>query len=131
MVLNINNERKYVDKDIVVKDQIQGGQQIDLSSFSIQVQGPQQGIYDGSDAIQKISKCHTWCKKITVNESNNTIEVNIPRGYASLNSYSIHYKTKITNETQPEFVNNSQIWYQENNQPEVNGESSNHTVKKH
>lgn len=126
--LNINNERKYVDKDIVVKDQIQGGQQIDLSSFSIQVQGPQQGIYDGSDAIQKFQNAIPGAK-ITVNESNNTIEVNIPRGYASLNSYSIHYKTKITNETQPEFVNNSQIWYQENNQPEVNGESSNHTVK--
>ncbi|WP_105995138.1 Cna B-type domain-containing protein [Staphylococcus agnetis] len=126
--LNINNEKKYVDKDIVVKDQIQGGQQIDLNSFSIQVQGPQQGIYDGPDAIQKFQNAIPGAK-ITVNESNNTIEVNIPRGYASLNSYSIHYKTKITNETQPEFVNNSQIWYQENNQPEVNGESSNHTVK--
>lgn len=126
--LNINNERKYVDKEIVVKDQIQGGQQIDLSTLSITISGQHPGYYDGANAIENFKKAIPGAN-ITVDTTNNTLEVHIPRDYASLNSYSIHYKTKITNETQPEFVNNSQIWYQENNQPEVNGESSNHTVK--
>ena len=35
MVLNINNEKRYVSKDITIKDQIQGGQQLDLSTLNI------------------------------------------------------------------------------------------------
>ena len=39
MVLNINNEKRYVSKDITIKDQIQGGQQLDLSTLNINVTG--------------------------------------------------------------------------------------------
>ncbi len=35
----------------------------------------------------------------------NTIDVTIPQGYGSYNSFLMNYKTKITNEQQKEFVN--------------------------
>ena len=59
----------------------------------------------------------------------NKITVYIPREWASLNVFSIYYKTKITNYEQSEFVNNSKAWYKENGKEAVNGEAFNYTVK--
>ncbi|WP_289781230.1 Cna B-type domain-containing protein [Staphylococcus agnetis] len=126
--LNINNEKKYVSKPIWVKDQIQDGQQLDLDTISITINGTHSDYFSGPNAIQQFQNKIPGAS-ITASPDKNSIDVYIPQNYASLNNFTIAYKTKITNETQPEFVNNSQIWYQENNQPEVNGESSNHTVK--
>ena len=126
--LNINNEKKYVDKPITVKDQIQAGQQLDLNSISIKIDGVHSGYYTGSNAIQAFQNKIPGAT-MSVDENRNTIEVYIPKDYASLNNFTINYKTKITNDSQKEFVNHSQIWYQENNQPEVNGEASNYSVQ--
>ncbi len=125
--LNINNEKSYVSKDITIKDQIQGGQQLDLSTLNINVTGTHSDYYSGPNAITDFEKAFPG-SKITVDNTKNTIDVTIPQGYGSLNSFSINYKTKITNEQQKEFVNNSQAWYQEHGKEEVNGKSFNHTV---
>ena len=125
--LNINNEKRYVSKDITIKDQIQGGQQLDLSTLNINVTGTHSNYYSGSNAITDFEKAFPG-SKITVDNTKNTIDVTIPQGYGSYNSFSINYKTKITNEQQKEFVNNSQAWYQEHGKEEVNGKSFNHTV---
>nr|WP_069724761.1 Cna B-type domain-containing protein [Staphylococcus aureus] len=125
--LNINNEKRYVSKDITIKDQIQGGQQLDLSTLNINVTGTHSNYYSGQSAITDFEKAFPG-SKITVDNTKNTIDVTIPQGYGSYNSFSINYKTKITNEQQKEFVNNSQAWYQEHGKEEVNGKSFNHTV---
>ncbi len=125
--LNINNEKRYVSKDITIKDQIQGGQQLDLSTLNINVTGTHSNYYSGQSAISDFEKAFPG-SKITVDNTKNTIDVTIPQGYGSYNSFSINYKTKITNEQQKEFVNNSQAWYQEHGKEEVNGKSFNHTV---
>ncbi len=125
--LNINNEKRYVSKDITIKDQIQGGQQLDLSTLNINVTGTHSNYYSGPNAITDFEKAFPG-SKITVDNTKNTIDVTIPQGYGSLNSFSINYKTKITNEQQKEFVNNSQAWYQEHGKEEVNGKAFNHTV---
>ncbi|MBU7116035.1 Cna B-type domain-containing protein [Staphylococcus aureus] len=125
--LNINNEKRYVSKDITIKDQIQGGQQLDLSTLNINVTGTHSNYYSGQSAISDFEKAFPG-SKITVDNTKNTIDVTIPQGYGSYNSFSINYKTKITNEQQKEFVNNSQAWYQEYGKEEVNGKSFNHTV---
>ncbi|MEN0511350.1 Cna B-type domain-containing protein [Staphylococcus aureus] len=125
--LNINNEKSYVSKDITIKDQIQGGQQLDLSTLNINVTGTHSNYYSGPNAITDFEKAFPG-SKITVDNTKNTIDVTIPQGYGSYNSFSINYKTKITNEQQKEFVNNSQAWYQEHGKEEVNGKSFNHTV---
>lgn len=126
--LNINTQKADVVKDIIIKDQIQGGQKLDLSSLTIQVEGYYPNYFTGPSAIDEFQKKYPN-SKISIDEANNTIDVFIPQGYASKNNFIISYKTKITNDIQPEFVNNSQIWYQEYNKPEVTGDSSNHTVK--
>ncbi|MGS4049561.1 Cna B-type domain-containing protein [Staphylococcus pseudintermedius] len=126
--LNINNEQKPVVKDITIKDQIQGGQQLDLSTLAIQIQGTHPGYYKGETAITAFEKAIPG-SKVIVDATNNTIDVFIPQGYASNNNFTISYKTKIMDEKQKEFVNNSQAWYQEYGQPEVSGQEFNHTVQ--
>lgn len=73
--------------------------------------GTHSNYYSGPNAITDFEKAFPG-SKITVDNTKNTIDVTIPQGYGSLNSFSINYKTKITNEQQKEFVNNSQAWYQ-------------------
>ncbi|HDL0574810.1 Cna B-type domain-containing protein [Staphylococcus aureus] len=126
--LNINNEKKAVTKPITIKDQIQGGQQLDLSTLAIQVQGTHPGYFTGENAITNFENAIPGAK-VSVDTNKNTIDVYIPEGYASNNNFTLSYKTKITNEKQKEFVNKSQAWYQEHGQPEVNGESFDYTVQ--
>ncbi|MEA1284187.1 collagen-binding protein, partial [Staphylococcus aureus] len=126
--LNINNDKSYVNSEIRIADQIQGGQELDLSTISIQIDGVHSGYYTGANAIANFEKAIQGAS-IKVDKANNTIDVYIPQGYASGNKFTISYKTKITNEKQKEFVNKSQAWYQEHGQPAVTGQEFNHTVK--
>ncbi|WP_381420284.1 Cna B-type domain-containing protein [Staphylococcus hyicus] len=126
--LNINTQKAYVSKDITIKDQIQGGQKLDLNSFEINVEGNYPNYLTGANAIKDFEQKYPG-SKIYVDETNGNIDVFVPKDYASLNSFSIHYKTIITNDTQPEFVNKTQAWYQEHNQPEVAGQSFDYSVQ--
>ena len=62
MVLNINNEKRYVSKDITIKDQIQGGQQLDLSTLNINVTGTHSNYYSGPNAITDFEKAFPGSK---------------------------------------------------------------------
>lgn len=126
--LNINTQKAYVIKDLTIHDQIQGGQKIDLSTLNIQVEGSHPNNITGPTAIKEFQEKYPG-SNLTVDESNNTINIFIPQGYASKNNFIVSYKTKITNETQPEFVNKTQAWYQEHNQPEVAGQSFDYSVQ--
>ncbi|WP_251360808.1 collagen binding domain-containing protein, partial [Staphylococcus aureus] len=75
--LNINNEKRYVSKDITIKDQIQGGQQLDLSTLNINVTGTHSNYYSGPNAITDFEKAFPG-SKITVDNTKNTIDVTIP-----------------------------------------------------
>lgn len=61
--------------------------------------GTHSNYYSGPNAITDFEKAFPG-SKITVDNTKNTIDVTIPQGYGSLNSFSINYKTKITNEQQ-------------------------------
>lgn len=94
MVLNINNEKRYVSKDITIKDQIQGGQQLDLSTLNINVTGTHSNYYSGQSAITDFEKAFPG-SKITVDNTKNTIDVTIPQGYGSYNSFQLTTKPKL------------------------------------
>ncbi|WP_415409282.1 Cna B-type domain-containing protein [Staphylococcus agnetis] len=126
--LNINNEKSAVVKEVRISDQIQGGQKLNLSSLTIQVQGTHPNYFTGENVISDFEKYYPG-SVLSINETNNTIDVIIPQGYASYNNFTISYKTKITNDSQKEFVNKTQAWYQEHNQPEVAGKSFDYTVQ--
>ncbi|HEC2244369.1 TPA: Cna B-type domain-containing protein, partial [Staphylococcus delphini] len=125
--LNVNTGKKYATKDMVIKDQIQGGQTLDINSFNITIEGTHSGDFYGSNAIKDFEQ-HIPGARVTVNQEANTIEISIPQGYVSNNSFSIHYKTTITAPTQKTFDNHSQAWYQEYGEPEVNGQSFDYSV---
>ncbi|PNZ73193.1 Cna B-type domain-containing protein, partial [Mammaliicoccus stepanovicii] len=126
--LNINNEQKPVSKEIRVNDQIQEGQQLELESLNIRIDGTHSNYFSGPDAIAKFQE-YIPGAVITADQDKNTIDVYIPQGYASNNQFTIAYKTKITNEKQKEFINRSQAWYQEHGKEEVNGKSFDYTVQ--
>ncbi|WP_169710784.1 Cna B-type domain-containing protein [Staphylococcus lutrae] len=125
--LNVNTGKNYSDQNMLIKDQIQGGQTLDVDSFNITIDGAHSHYFDGPNAIKDFEK-YIPGSHITVDKANNTIEVLIPQGYVSKNSYSIHYKTTITNTTQATFDNHSQAWFKEYGQPEIKGESFNYSV---
>ncbi|MGV3276530.1 Cna B-type domain-containing protein [Staphylococcus hyicus] len=126
--LNINNEKSAVVKEVRISDQIQGGQKLNLSSLTIQVQGTHPNYFTGENVVSQFENYYPG-SKLSINETNNTIDVYIPQGYASNNNFTISYKTKITNDSQKEFVNKTQAWYQEHNQPEVAGQSFDYSVQ--
>ncbi|MCC3866709.1 Cna B-type domain-containing protein [Terrisporobacter mayombei] len=126
--LNINNEKAYVDESIHIEDIIQPGQILEPDSFRIYVQGYRPNSYYGENAIANFERDYPG-SRISKNVSSGEITVDIPREYASLNSFSIMYLTKITNENQDKFENNTKAWYKENNKPAVKGEDFNHSVE--
>ena len=125
--LNINNEKAYVDESIHIEDIIQPGQILEPDSFVIYVQGQRSNSYYGENAISNFERDYPG-SRISVNVSSGEITVDISRGYASLNSFSIMYKTKITNYNQDKFENNTKAWYKENNKPAIKGEDFNFSV---
>lgn len=119
--LNINNNRSYVEKDIYIIDNIQGGQRLDDSSFSITVTGQKPGQFSGRNAVKEFENAFPGAQ-IIYRADDNEITVYIPQNIASLNNFSIMYKTKITDYSKKEFVNKTKAWYKEHGQNEVNGE---------
>lgn len=122
--LNVNCEKAYADGDVTIKDDIQGGQELENGSFNISVTdyNNQQKDYTVDQFLAEYTE-----SKITIN--GNHIEVFIPKDRVSNRMFSIYYQTKITDPDQKEFVNNSQVWYHEYGKEEVNGEDNNFSVQ--
>lgn len=126
--LNSNLTKSYLDDNIRIKDRIQGGQEIDLDSFSISVSGNRNEEFYGEDAIKDFMTRFPN-SSISVDKEKGFIDVSIDREEGNLNSFIISYRTKITNTNQKSFNNNSKIWYKENGKDFVDGGVSNHSVK--
>lgn len=124
--LQINTEKKYVDKQIYISDSIQGGQKLDTNSFEITVEGQQPNYFRGENAIRDFENSFPGA---SISCNGNEITVVIPESWASLNFFSIHYQTMITEPNQKEFVNNTKAWFKEYGKPEVSGEDFNHIVQ--
>lgn len=120
--LCINNNRSYVDGDIYIVDHIQGGQRLEDDSFVITVTGQKTGSYSGIEGIKAFENDFQG-SQIIYRADDNEITVYIPKNVASLNNFSIMYKTKITNYEQKEFVNKTKAWYKEHGEAAVGGES--------
>lgn len=125
--LNIKNNQSYVQKDIYIIDNIQDGQRLDDHSFSITVTGQKPGHFSGDNAIKEFENAFPG-SQIIYRTNDNEITVYIPQNVASLNNFSIMYKTKITDYSKKEFVNKTKAWFKEYGQEEVSGEEFNFTV---
>ncbi|MFJ8457488.1 SpaA isopeptide-forming pilin-related protein [Lysinibacillus xylanilyticus] len=113
--LNFNLKKEYLDSDIVLQDTSKGGQQILKDSFYIQTDG-----YLGNQRLtpeEFQSKGYGYVSFT----SDNTFNVMIYRGYASLTSFTVGYKTTITAEgVNEEYLENAyDLSYKVNNQQPV------------
>ncbi|MHC5190540.1 Cna B-type domain-containing protein, partial [Enterococcus cecorum] len=127
--LNINNNKAYVEKEVYIIDEIQRGQRLDPDTFEIttEMNGYSKN-YRGTEGVAKFLTEHPGA---TFNYSvdDNNITVILPANIVNLTTFRIAYKTIITNDNQESFVNNSTAWFKEYNQPAVEGEAFNHSVK--
>ncbi|MCT3092733.1 Cna B-type domain-containing protein [Lactococcus lactis] len=127
--LNINYGRVEVDNSVIIKDQIQRGQQLDPSTFVINVDDVNGNkTYRGESELLKLLNDYPGLSFV-YSTKNNTIELNVPPSISSYRHFDIQYKTIIENEQQVSFDNRSQAWYQEHNQPAVSGKSFDHSVQ--
>jgi LPXTG-motif cell wall-anchored protein len=122
--LNANMGKVYVDQEIRIEDEIQNGHELVNDSFLITVTDYNNSSNDFS--IKEFEQRYSGAK-IDINQ--NKITVYIPQKWASLNLFSIYYKTKITAPKQNVFVNNSKAWYKENGKEAVAGKDFNYSVE--
>ncbi|SFE42758.1 Cna protein B-type domain-containing protein [Peptostreptococcaceae bacterium pGA-8] len=120
--LNANMQKAYVDKEIRIEDEIQGGQELVNDSFQITVTGSSGGEYSSTQDFEN----RYDGSSIIVDQ--NKIKIRIPQKWASLNQFSIYYQTKIIAPKQEKFVNNSKAWYQEHGKDAVEGKDFNWAV---
>ncbi|EMB56856.1 collagen binding domain-containing protein, partial [Streptococcus mutans] len=125
--LNINNNKKYVDSEIRIEDDIQSGQTLDINSFDIVVAGYRNQNYSGSDAITQFMNDFPG-SSISADPTTGKITVIIPQSYASLSSFSIMYLTNVDKPNQKTFDNHSKAWYKENGKEAVSGKEFNYSV---
>ncbi len=118
--LSINTNRAQVYEDIVIKDEIQAGHELDPATLNITVEGYHPGTLSGTNVLTEFS---TKYPGSSINISGNVIDVRIAYGYATGNKFVINYKTTITNKNQAKFDNKTKAWYHEVNKPKVEGES--------
>ena len=110
--LLVNNGKEYVESDVTIEDDIQGGQVLDMSSFDITISGYQNKRFVGENALEEFKKsCPNSSIEITQKSEGGHISVRLSKDDVTLNMISIHYKTKILNFDQEKFVNNSSITY--------------------
>ncbi|MBF0021200.1 Cna B-type domain-containing protein, partial [Enterococcus faecalis] len=127
--LNINNNKAYVEQDVRILDEIQPGQTLDPSSFEIITDSPNgEKVFRGEEGITNFLAAYPGANfYYSVDE--NKIMINLPEDITNLTSFSVSYKTIITNASQAYFDNHSKAWFKENNQPAVTGEEFNHSVE--
>ncbi|WP_270332045.1 collagen binding domain-containing protein [Lactococcus lactis] len=127
--LNINSGRVEVDDAVIIKDQIQVGQQLDPSTFIINVDDVS-GVktYRGESDLLKLTTDYPGIS-LVYSTNTNTLELHIPASVARYRHFGVQYKTVIDNNQQASFDNKSQAWYHEHGQSVVSGEDFNYSVK--
>ena len=108
--LTINAMNLEVDGDVRVEDEVQGGHSLVKDSFSITTTGNKPGYYGGETAIDDFLAAFPG-STFTIDASGK-ITVTIPKDLINKTGVLIFYRTKIENEKQKDFKNNTKVWYQ-------------------
>ncbi len=108
--LTINAMNLEVDGDVRVEDEVQGGHKLVTDSFSITTTGNKPGYYGGDTAIEDFKAAFPG-STFTVDASGK-ITITIPKDQINKTGVLIFYRTKVENENQKEFKNNTKVWYQ-------------------
>ena len=107
--LTINAMNLDVDGDVRVEDVIQGGHSLVKDSFSITTTGNKPGYYGGSTAIDDFLADFPGAT-FTIDAAGK-ITVTIPQNEINKTGVLIFYQTKVENENQKNFLNNTKVWY--------------------
>ena len=107
--LTINAMNLDVDGDVRVEDDIQGGHSLVKDSFSITTTGNKPGYYGGSTAIDDFLANFPGAT-FTIDAAGK-ITVTIPQSEINKTGVLIFYQTKVENENQKNFLNNTKVWY--------------------
>ena len=108
--LTINAMNLEVDGDVRVEDEVQGGHKLVTDSFSITTTGMKPGYYSGATAIEDFKTAFPG-STFTVDASGKFV-VTIPKDLINKTGVLIFYRTKVENENQKDFKNNTKVWYQ-------------------
>ena len=108
--LTINAMNLEVDGDVRVEDEVQGGHKLVTDSFSITTTGNKPGYYSGATAIEDFKTAFPG-STVTVDASGK-ITITIPKDLINKTGVLIFYRTKVENENQKDFKNNTKVWYQ-------------------
>ena len=108
--LTINAMNLEVDGDVRVEDEVQGGHKLVTDSFSITTTGMKPGYYSGATAIEDFKAAFPG-STFTVDASGKFV-VTIPKDLINKTGVLIFYRTKVENENQKDFKNNTKVWYQ-------------------
>ena len=108
--VTINAMNLEVDGDVRLEDEVQGGHKLDPNSFKITTTGAKPGYYSGATAIEDFKTAFPG-STFTVDASGK-ITITIPKDLINKTGVLIFYRTKVENENQKEFKNNTKVWYQ-------------------
>ena len=108
--LTINAMNLEADGDVRVEDEVQGGHKLVTDSFSITTTGAKPGYYSGATAIEDFKAAFPG-STFTVDASGK-ITVTIPKDLINKTGVLIFYRTKVENDAQKDFKNNTKVWYQ-------------------
>ena len=107
--LTINAMNLEVDGDVRVEDEVQGGHKLVTDSFSITTTGAKPGYFAGDTAIEDFKTAFPG-STFTVDASGK-ITVTIPKDLINKTGVLIFYRTKVENDAQKDFKNNTKVWY--------------------
>ena len=108
--LTINAMNLEVDGDVRLEDEVQGGHKLVTDSFSITTTGAKPGYFAGDTAIEDFKAAFPG-STFTVDASGKFV-VTIPKDLINKTGVLIFYRTKVENENQKDFKNNTKVWYQ-------------------
>ena len=108
--VTINAMNLEVDGDVRLEDEVQGGHKLDPNSFKITTTGAKPGYYSGATAIEDFKAAFPG-STFTV-EASGKFVVTIPKDLINKTGVLIFYRTKVENENQKDFKNNTKVWYQ-------------------
>ena len=108
--LTINAMNLEVDGDVRLEDEVQGGHKLVTDSFSITTTGAKPGYYSGATAIEDFKAAFPG-STFTVDASGKFV-VTIPKDLINKTGVLIFYRTKVENDAQKDFKNNTKVWYQ-------------------
>ena len=108
--LTITAMNLEVDGDVRLEDEVQGGHKLDPNSFKITTTGAKPGYYSGATAIEDFKAAFPG-STFTVDASGKFV-VTIPKDLINKTGVLIFYRTKVENENQKDFKNNTKVWYQ-------------------